>query len=273
MKKLIVIDETFFFHPKLIDKLCQTYNGQIIGVFLVTKTPKKNSLVNFLFNNVFKLKFSEISILGSMYLIYLFKDFLFKSFSLGKPVSVNSILRKYDIPIIKVENSLNSEYLLDFIKKNKIKIVLSSNPLYFGEKYLNLKDVVFINRHSSFLPYNGGVWPLFYSVSKKMKFVGVTIHLISKKIDCGDIVQQQKINISSNNLYDLYEECFDLSYILIKKSFEKIESNFDNYLKYNRYLANKVNYNSFPKKNDWKEFRKNSGRFVNLRNLIKLVFE
>ena len=105
-----------------------------------------------------------------------------------------------------------------------------------------------------------------------MKFVGVTVHLISKKIDCGHIVQQQKINISSTNLFDLYEECFDLSYTLIKKSFEEIENNFDDYLNYDRYLANKINYNSFPK-NDWKEFRKNSGRFVNLKNLIKLIFK
>ena len=38
-----------------------------------------------------------------------------------------------------------------------------------------------------------------------------------------------------------------------------------------RFLVNDLEW--YLKKNDWKEFRKNSGRFVNLRNLIKLVFE
>jgi len=271
MNKLIVINETFFFHPKLIEKLCETYGDQIKGVFLVTKTSSKVSLNSFLIKNIFKLHLSEILILATINFIYFMKDILFKYFALGKPVSVRSVLKKNNVPIINVKNSLNSDSLVEYISKNNIHIVLSSNPLYFGHKYLKLKKVVFLNRHSSYLPHNGGVLPVFYSVSKKMNFIGATVHLISNKIDAGNIIHQEKIIHTSCNLYDLYEKCFDLSYNLIIKSFETIENNFDYYTNYNPYLANKIQYHTFPEKNDWRKFRENSGKFVKLKNLINLI--
>ena len=48
MKIGLLIDETFFFHPKYVSDLCLKYNKDIKVAFLVTKIKKK-----ILFKNIF----------------------------------------------------------------------------------------------------------------------------------------------------------------------------------------------------------------------------
>ncbi len=88
---------------------------------------------------------------------------------------------------------------------------------------LNIKRPI-INLHMSFLPYNRGSHPNFWSfVNKTPK--GVTIHEISKGIDDGDIIFQKKFYVDPklekfstfkktyfflfNALEDLFIENFD----------------------------------------------------------------
>ena len=49
-----------------------------------------------------------------------------------------------------------------------------------------------INLHISYLPYNKGAHPNFWSWVKNTP-KGVSIHLISEKIDAGDIIFQKKL--------------------------------------------------------------------------------
>ena len=56
-----------------------------------------------------------------------------------------------------------------------------------------------INLHISYLPYNKGAHPNFWSWVKNTP-KGISIHFISEKIDAGDIIFQKKINFPNNNI-------------------------------------------------------------------------
>lgn len=71
----------------------------------------------------------------------------------------------------------------------------------FGYKYIINKDIIelfrpsIINLHISYLPYNRGYHPNFWSFKDNTP-KGVTIHLIDEGIDTGDILIQKEIFFS-----------------------------------------------------------------------------
>ena len=269
MKILVIVDETFFFHPRFIDRICKDFGNNIKSFLLVTKITKKNSLKHNLIKNYKKLFFSEMIIFSLITLVKLVKDFFYINFNLGHPQSVKNVIKSHKIKFLEVKYSLNSDKLKNFVIDNKIEVILSSNSLYIPKKIREIKNITIINRHSSYLPFNGGVWPAFYAISNNMDFTGVTIHLVNNEIDSGQIVFQKKIKLLSKNLYEIYEICFQESINVILKSFDILQ---DNKIKLNKNLKNKIIYNSYPKDEDWKKFRKNGGVFVKWKNLVKSFY-
>ena len=91
----------------------------------------------------------------------------------------------------------------------------------FGYKYILKEDIInacknkIINLHISYLPYNRGANPNFWSFLDNTP-KGVTIHYIDKGVDTGDILLQKKINFNKDEdtlskTYDrLIEEIQDL---------------------------------------------------------------
>jgi len=74
----------------------------------------------------------------------------------------------------------------------------------FGYKHIISKSIIdlfktnIINLHISYLPYNKGYHPNFWSFKDKTP-KGVTIHLVDEGIDTGDILIQKKIDFSKND--------------------------------------------------------------------------
>ena len=61
--------------------------------------------------------------------------------------------------------------------------------------------VPFINRHTSLLPSYKGIYPIFWCMLNDEKFVGVTVHTMTSKIDEGTILTQQKIPKKKQNTF------------------------------------------------------------------------
>ena len=265
MKTCLIVDETYFFHPKFVNDLCKNKKSQIVGAILVNKVPKKNSISKYLVRNIFRLYFSEIIILFFIYFQKKIKDLIYIFLKIGFPQSVKSVLKLHKINFLEVNYSLDKNEIIDFIEKNEVNLILSSNPLYIPKKILDIDKLIILNRHSSYLPTNGGVWPVFYSISKNMNFTGVSIHSVNHLIDTGQVINQKKISLFSKNLYTLYEKCFGESTNLFFECLSNIKTN---NFEINAEIVNKINYNTFPNKDDWIKFRKYGGRFVEWKNLF-----
>ena len=103
----------------------------------------------------------------------------------------------------KLHNFLKTHY--DIVQtENKITVEDTKNIdhiISFGYKHIITEDVIksfnskIINLHISYLPYNRGYHPNFWSF-KDNTLKGVTIHLIDKGIDTGDILLQKEIEFT-----------------------------------------------------------------------------
>jgi folate-dependent phosphoribosylglycinamide formyltransferase PurN len=124
-----------------------------------------------------------------------------------KEISVNYNLNYKNIPKNKI---LNVNSINDSLVKSELKTICPKAIIVFGtriidESILNSIDARFINMHSGITPLyrgvHGGYWAL---VSGDMKHCGVTVHLVDKGIDTGNVIEQAIINITKEDNFVTY---------------------------------------------------------------------
>ena len=131
---------------------------------------------------------------------------------------------KDKIKILFLSNNENANRLYDWLtdecdirlcrEKLDITIVKEYAPdliISYNYKYMIRADVIeymqgnVINLHISYLPWNRGSNPNFWSFVENTP-KGVTIHLINEKLDEGAILYQKELE------FDVTEETFETSY-------------------------------------------------------------
>jgi len=93
----------------------------------------------------------------------------------------------------------NYQSLVEILKNIDIAIVCDFG-LIIPENLINLPKI-FVNVHPSLLPLYRGPSPIQYSLLNGDKLTGLTICLLSKKVDAGDIVIQEVVNIFEEDNY------------------------------------------------------------------------
>lgn len=103
------------------------------------------------------------------------------------------------------------------LKTCRIDFIIS-----YGYRYILKKPIVdfmkgrIINLHPSYLPWNRGVHPNFWSwVEDTPK--GVSIHFIDEGIDTGNIIVQREVDFEDEKGLNLYD-----SHILLKEEIEDL---------------------------------------------------
>ena len=118
----------------------------------------------------------------------------------------------------KGENVIHTadEITIDFIKQNKIIFLISYNYQYiFKQEILNKFLNKAINLHISYLPWNRGADPNFWSFMKDTP-KGVTIHYLDEGIDTGDIICQKKV------IFDPEKETLASSYQYLQTEIQEL---------------------------------------------------
>ena len=125
--------------------------------------------------------------------------------------------------------------LISFLKKDGNKVYVTDNkidPSWFTENEINLvisygyRHIIkpeilgllpgkFINLHISYLPYNRGADPNFWSFVENTP-KGVSIHLIDEGVDTGDILIQKQMEFS------IYDESLRTSYDKLQKEIQQL---------------------------------------------------
>ncbi len=260
MKVCWVIDETGFYHPDMLAEFLRNTKDEVTGIVVVTKIPRKHNIELYLVRNFFRLRPLEILKLIARKTINQFNNlFTIPSRQSKHFYSVRSVCKAFDISYIEAKNTLNDPRIFQFLQHCSPDVIISSNSLIFSKKILSLPSIACINRHSALLPAYGGLWPVFQAMAHGEKECGVSIHLMERGIDKGDVLCQQPILITSNDTVDtLYQQCFAISSSLILQALDKLRNNDFTPVKNNF----KPSYFSFPTANDWIKFRKNGKRFI-----------
>jgi len=261
MKVFLVLEETSFYQPNFVAELLQNKHYEFVGAALITKVPPKYSLDRYLRKHWYYLNTRELLRLVNIQVELELKKRLIQKSTNRDYYDTASVIKAFNLPFIKVEYNINKKEYIEFIASKSPDVILSSNPLILKEKILHIPKLGCINRHSSLLPGNKGLLPVFHSYRKGEAFTGVTIHTMEKEIDGGAILSQAKIKIEkSDTVFSLYQKCFDISAQLCFEALEKIRlGQLEGMTSQNETAPS---YHSFPTKEEWQEFRKRKGKFI-----------
>lgn len=127
-------------------------------------------------------------------------------------------LKQREKAVYKVENRLSPE----MVEQLAPSFIVSFNYRHIiPEEALRLMPGRIVNLHTSLLPYNRGASPNFFSFLDDTP-KGVTIHLIDKGLDTGDILCQREL------FFDEERETFASSYDRLLKAIEELfQENWD----------------------------------------------
>lgn len=138
----------------------------------------------------------------------------------------------------------NQTSLINFLKKKNFKIKnyqkipplgvfrRSDFILSFGFRKIISENIIkklrkpIFNIHLSYLPFNRGAHPNFWSFIENTP-AGVSIHKIDKGIDTGNIILRKKINFNINlNKFSTFKKTYNYLFLeaenLFKNNFSKI---------------------------------------------------
>lgn len=106
-------------------------------------------------------------------------------------------LDKEKIPRITSPN-VNSSNFNEYVKGLNVDlIVVYYFPQILKTALLQTPRLGVLNCHPSLLPRYGGPNPAFWMIKNGESVAGITIHVMTEKIDAGDIVAQQELNIGA----------------------------------------------------------------------------
>ncbi len=112
--------------------------------------------------------------------------------------------KKYCSNIIFV-NNINSITVVNQLENNKIEKVALAHSSIIRKKILEIKNLWVINAHPAILPKFRGVdvvkWSLFFKYQ-----LGVTLHIVSPKVDTGAILKQENVTITESDTIKLIED-------------------------------------------------------------------
>ena len=148
------------------------------------------------------------------------------------------------------------------LKKYNLLISFGYNKVINKNIILNFKKPM-INLHISYLPYNRGAHPNYWSFVDGTPS-GVSIHEISKEIDKGDIIFQKKLNyknIKNLTFKNSYERLIKELEFLFIKNIKKILSG-----KYRK--KKQILMGTYHRK---KDLPKNFNWNINILNYLKKV--
>ena len=105
---------------------------------------------------------------------------------------------------------------LNFCLDHQIDFIISYGYRHIiDEPILNHFDLKAVNLHISLLPNSRGSHPNFWSIAEGAP-TGVTIHLLDKGLDTGNILFQKEVDIN----HDVHT--FSTSYLLLRREIERL---------------------------------------------------
>lgn len=246
---------------QLLKKLLNK-NYKIYKIYYCNQEPGKNNIIikiryyiNFfgMFNSfIIICKYIKLLFL-SMIVCPLFKNEKYA-------FNIKSISKHFNIPYKEIEDINDERYVMELENMNPDVILSLAYPKIIKEKILKIPKIGSLNVHSALLPKYRGVNSPFWQLYYKERESGITVHEIHSKLDEGDIIYQEKYDISkikSLNQFYIY---------ITKKGPDIVLNAIDIYINNKKRVIltkkeEKESYFSFPTKKERISFIKSGGRF------------
>jgi predicted glycoside hydrolase/deacetylase ChbG (UPF0249 family) len=261
LRVVAILDETPFYQPVYLRRLIEESNhADIVAVARVVA--RGGGIVpRYMLRNWHQLGLREFTLLGVKHARLRLAGFLPAAVRGGHEGAVGRVVARFDIPTRTISTVRTDEFHL-WVASFEPDVILSSNSLIFPDSLLRVPRLAAINRHTALLPSYGGILPAFRAVQKGEDAIGVSVHLMTSRIDEGPVIARRRIPIEPGDTLDrLYRLAFDVSVDATEEAFAQIRAHDGPPPP----LPNEEivpSYYSFPTPADWAEFRARGGRFI-----------
>ncbi len=166
----------------------------------------------------------------------------------------NSFLHKYikdkSVENVTIFSENNKDTIINTLINLKYDILVSNGcPFILPASKLKEQNKILLNTHPTYLPHLRGATPLNGVFYKNYSFIGATTHYIDDNIDSGNIIYQEKIELSDDIDQGLvYYISFDLERTVFEKSLKILEDNNFNYIGLKMNLSDGCYFNRTEKK-------------------------
>ena len=253
MKIVFITTEELSHLPAFFEKVVNAKRDSIVGLVVVSPIYKNATWVSQGLKFIRAFGMIEFLVESLFFGYYKILDFVSRFLHLGRFYSVKRLAQFHQIPVYEPRD-VNAPTFLDTLGKLSPDLIVSvSPPQVFREGLIELPTLGCINVHSSLLPKYRGVLPTFWVLANGEQETGVTVHYISKRIDEGDIILQQKVTITpEETLHSLIKKCKGVGADLVLEAISQFEEGSVSA------LPNPVqegSYVSFPTREDVKRFK------------------
>ncbi|SHJ34927.1 Formyl transferase [Dethiosulfatibacter aminovorans DSM 17477] len=258
LKVIIMTQQDRFFIPRNIQKIID--NSEVLEIVNVDcKSSLQNKLSDF-------IKWFGFFQVGKMGFVTVMRSILAKldqvtGYSLFEGLcGVEHVAKKNSI-LYKVIDSSNDEDFFKEVVEMEPDVILSfSAPEIIREPLLSAPKYGILNVHGSLLPDYRGCMPSFWYVFNEEEYGGATVHYMSKKIDDGDIVAQDKVYIGDcKSMFQLMERTKKVGGEMMIKAIKDIENGT---LVRKPNFASEGRYFTWPTAEQGKEFRTRNKRLI-----------
>lgn len=139
------------------------------------------------------------------------------------PPPVKKVALEHNIPVYQPEKLNKSSELEEIINLNPDLIVTAAFGQLLPKSLLDAPKYKAVNVHASLLPkYRGGA-PIHYAVMNGEKKTGVTIMYMAEKLDAGNIISQDEVEILENDTVgEVHDKLAVLGTDLLKRTLPTI---------------------------------------------------
>jgi methionyl-tRNA formyltransferase len=261
MKIVVLTQNDIHFIPANIEKLIKIATVDVVSVGIV-RGPAEVGRKRWLFLRAF----GGIQC-GAFFLIGLVKHIRAALFLMNRvfrtslrPISIKNVCYQNMIEFFE-QVEPNSLDFIDYIKRNNIDLIVSfSAPQVFGPKLLSAPKMGCINLHCSLLPEFSGIMPSFWTLFKRAKKFGVTVHFMDTEIDNGEILRQAVLQHVPRSIYDNIKATKTIGGGLMAETVRDLAEG--RQIKVEQTGAPQRTYFGWPSLSDLNEFRRQGGRFI-----------
>lgn len=266
MKLRIVIitqDEPLYI-PLVVEKILKGRND----IYAIVAVPPYVKSSNFISTIKLRLQTYGIDYVVKVSFLFFISKILDK-IKYIRPFSIKTLSKIYSTRYIYTAN-VNEDKFLNELEEIKPDLVISiSPPQIFKKRILSIPRFGIINVHGALLPKYKGLQPSFWVLANDEPITGVTVHYMSEKLDAGEIILQEKVDINKDDTqFSLIYKTKKLGAKLILNSIDLIESESS---KTRNLISDAGSYYSFPTREDVIKFKKNNKKLVKWKDIFTLL--
>jgi len=184
-------------------------------------------------------------------------------------LTLEELADEHDIALTE-SSDVNSPETMRWIQERQPDLILSVYlNQWIGDDLIALAEKGCLNIHPALLPRNRGLFPYFWVLANREPATGVSVHFVEKKFDTGDIVAQEKIEVTpEDTIQSLSYKSAQVGGPLLVAAVDDIAAGMVNRIPQDHTEAS---YHSWPTSKAYRRFKRAGRKFGSMQELMRYL--